>query len=166
MISVLGGSTCDTVEVALADPSFPHSILFSEKGTVNLNGTGDFVFAGAGVNEYYYIVVKHRNALEIWSSDSVSFYLQSINYDFTNASGKAYGSNQISVGSGKFAMRSGDVNQDGIINNTDVSLTENALYAFLFGYFPSDLTGDNFVEAADYSILENNASGSHSVIKP
>ncbi|TAH42252.1 MAG: hypothetical protein EYC69_06375 [Bacteroidetes bacterium] len=166
MISLLGGSVCDTIEVGLADPSFPHSILFSKKATINLNGIGDFLFTGAGISEYYYIVVKHRNALEIWSSDSISFYLQNINYDFTNASGKAYGSNQISVGGGKFAMRSGDVNQDGIINSTDVSLSESAIQSFLFGYYPADLTGDKIVEAADYSLLENNANGSIGVIKP
>ncbi len=166
MVSVLGGSVCDTIEVGLADPAFPHSILYSAKGTMNINGIGNFVFTGAGLNEYYYIVVKHRNALEIWSSDSVSFYLQNISYDFTNASGKAFGSNQLSVGGGKYAMHSGDVNQDGVVNMADVALTESSMQSFLTGYYPADLTGDNIVEAADYSILENKATGGIVVIKP
>lgn len=166
MIGVLSPSICDSIEVCLADPSHPYSILYSVKGTIDLSGTGDFTFVGAGVNEYYYIVVKHRNALEIWTADSISFLIPSVNYDFTNASGTAYGSNEISVGGGKFAMYSGDVNQDGIIDSGDLSMMQTGLQSFLFGYYPHDLTGDAHVESADYSVVENNASGFITILKP
>ncbi len=166
MIAVLSGSFCDTIEVSLADPNPPHSLLYSVKGTIDLTGTGDFTFIGAGQNEYYYIVVKHRNSLEIWTEDSVSFFISTVNYNFTNVAGRAYGANQISVGGGKFAMYSGDINQDGIIDSADVVLMENGIQSFLYGYYSSDLNGDGIVENADYSVLDNNSSGVISVSKP
>ena len=166
MAGVLSASVCDTLEVSLASPVTPHNVLHTVKGTVDLNGTGDFTFIGAGSNEYYYIVVKHRNSLEIWSADSVSFLLPNVNYDFSNLSSKAFGSNQISVGGGKFAMYSGDLNQDGIINYTDVILSETGIQSFAYGYVVQDLNGDSFVESADFSLVENNAVSGLSVIKP
>ncbi len=166
MTGVLSASECDTVEVILADPSNPHSFLYSSKGTIDLSGTGDFVFQGAGQNEYYYIVVKHRNSLEIWSADSVSFSNPAVSYDFTDASGKAYGGNQTLVGVGKYAMYSGDVNQDGFIDNVDLIQMENGLVQFLFGYYSEDLSGDSFAEGADYALLENNLPLLLQVLKP
>ncbi len=35
-------------------------------------------------------------------------------------------------------------------------MIENALTAFLYGHLPEELTGDNVVEASDYSLVENN----------
>jgi subtilisin-like proprotein convertase family protein len=166
MTGTISPSVCDTIEVSLADPNPPHALLYTVKGTIDLTGTGDFNFVGAGQSEYYYLVVKHRNALEIWSADSVSFYIPSINYNFSNLAAKAHGANQISVGGGKFAMYSGDINQDGVINDNDVSMFESGMQSFLYGYYPHDLTGDSMIEAADFSLLENNATVTTTVSKP
>lgn len=78
-------------------------------------------------------------------------------------SNKAYGDNMkivdsVLVGSVYqyvFAIYSGDVNQDGIVESSDYSQMENAVTFGYFGYIPEDLTGDGIVESADYSIIEN-----------
>ena len=57
---------------------------------------------------------------------------------------------------GVFAIISGDVNQDGLINTSDNTAMENSLLLMTLGYYPYDLTGDNLVEAADFSLIENN----------
>ena len=47
------------------------------------------------------------------------------------------------------------MNQDGIVDASDISAIENAVG--ISGYVPTDLTGDDFVDASDISIVENNA---------
>jgi hypothetical protein len=67
---------------------------------------------------------------------------------------------------GRFAIFSGDVNQNGSINSTDYFLVESASHIFLSGYNIYDLTGDNLVESADYSFLENNIDSVINVVRP
>ena len=54
-------------------------------------------------------------------------------------------------------MYSGDVNQDKTIDGTDVGRVDNDAANFVGGYVVTDLTGDNLVESADYSLVENNS---------
>ena len=77
-----------------------------------------------------------------------------MNYDFTTLVTKAYGNNLHALGDGNFAIWSGDVNQDGIVESTDYSSVENSSQNFVFGYVNDDLTGDGIVESSDYSWLK------------
>jgi hypothetical protein len=66
----------------------------------------------------------------------------------------------------RFAIYSGDVNQDGTVDATDVSAIDNAANNFLSGYVATDLTGDNFVDGTDFAIADNNAANFVSAIRP
>ena len=66
----------------------------------------------------------------------------------------------------KYCIYSGDVNQDGIIDATDLSEVDNDAANSLSGYVRTDVTGDDFVDAEDVSIIDNNAYNSVSVIRP
>lgn len=55
-------------------------------------------------------------------------------------------------------MYSGDVDQDKVVDGTDVGLIDNAAANFLSGYVVTDLTGDNFVDGTDFAIADNNAA--------
>ena len=66
----------------------------------------------------------------------------------------------------RFAIFSGDVNQDGTIDASDVSEVDNDGYNSLSGYIRTDVTGDDFVDAADVSIVDNNAFNSVSAVTP
>lgn len=79
-----------------------------------------------------------------------------VNYDFSQDSLRAYGNNLVQVSSGQFALHSGDLNGDGMIESIDYTKMENDVLSILFGYQISDLTGDGIVESADYSLMENN----------
>jgi subtilisin-like proprotein convertase family protein len=131
-----------------------------------------FEFASAVVEPgiAYYIKVTHRNSIETWSSGFITFdFLSNMaEYNMVSLKNSAYGSNMIQVQSNPnwFAMFSGDVNQDGTIDITDLSLIENASTQFLMGYVPEDLNGDNFVDLSDALIAENNAYNFVSVIRP
>lgn len=154
--AIVSAALCDTVQVSLAAAVSPHAELYSANGLLDTAGNVSVNFPVGVWGSYWYIVLKHRNALETWSADSILLNLASINYNFTTAASQAYGSNQRNLGAGVFGIYSGDINQDGFINDADQTLLENASAAMISGYLPADLTGDNVIESADYSLLENN----------
>ncbi|HRU61170.1 MAG TPA: hypothetical protein P5565_06830, partial [Bacteroidia bacterium] len=145
----------DSINIALVD---------SASGLVGLEGVGIVQDDGSVavswsdsllIGERCYIRVRHRNSLETWSA--VPLTVQSVmSYDFSSSAGSAYGANLRELGNGRFALWSGDVNQDQLIEASDYTAVENAALNFVFGYVPTDLTGDLLVEATDYSIVENN----------
>jgi hypothetical protein len=152
---------CDTISVALINPLFPFNQLYVTSGVIDIYGFGMFVFPNAILNTEYYLVVRHRNSLEAWSSLPV-YASVSITYDFTVSDTTAYGGNLADLGDGNFALWSGDISggqqggQDGVIDDIDLLHVESAALNFSSGYKASDITGDNMTELVDYSIIENN----------
>jgi hypothetical protein len=157
MRNVSSLTTCDTIEVCLAAATYPHSIVYSVRGPIQSTGNGSFDFPSAALGQSYYIVVKHRNSLQTWSSLPVLLSTAISTYDFTTGVSQAFGDNLVDQG-GKYAIISGDVNQDGRIDIFDFALIENASVLFQYGYIPEDITGDGLVESGDYSLIENNLS--------
>jgi hypothetical protein len=66
----------------------------------------------------------------------------------------------------KYAVYSGDTNQDGTVDATDVSAIDNDASNFVGGYVVTDLTGDNFVDGTDFAIADNNAANFVSAVTP
>lgn len=154
---------CDTITVELHSTTSPYSLLYSVKGTIDVNGNGSFVFSAARAFSYY-IVVKHRNALSVWSASSVLLNAATISYNFSDVANKAFGSNMKQLAVGVYGMYSGDVDQNGSITLTDFTDAENKARNFTIGYSLDDVTGNSFVESADCSLVENNIG--KSVSKP
>lgn len=150
----------DTIEVQSRSNVSPYNILkknkvFTDSGLVSVRVD---LFSDS------YYVVKYRNAIETWSA--FSLYFMPPYYYFTDSAASAYGSNQVLVGS-RYCIYSGDVNQDGIIEGTDISRIDNDAYNFVSGSFLStDLNGDDIVDGNDFAICENNAFKFVSVISP
>jgi hypothetical protein len=130
---------------------------------LNVNGNAAATFPA--LSGSHYIVLKHRSAMEIWSASPVAMST-SVSYDFSTAASQAFGSNQVQVGAGIFAMWSGDINQDGVIESADYALVENSVLSILFGYEVSDITGDGVTESSDYALIENNLPGVIFVARP
>ena len=159
----------DTVRVYLRNNTNPYSIVDSAAAVINATTfTGTFCFNYAPTGTYY-LQVRQRNHLETWSkSGGESYTAGSVNsYNFTTSSSQAYGSNQILSGS-KYCMYGGDVAggissgeiynyQDGSIDAADLSAIDNDALNSLSGYYPSDVTGDDFVDSGDLSITDNNS---------
>lgn len=158
----------DTVSVYLRDASSPYEIIDFATAVVNSSGYGLFQFSNAFNNVDYYIQLEHRNSLETWSNIPQQFTENSLNYDFTTSANKAYGDNMIQVDASpvRFAICSGDVNQDGVIDASDISLIDNDASNFESGYLPTDINGDSIIDGADMAIADNNASNFISVIRP
>ncbi len=83
-----------------------------------------------------------------------------------NAQNNAYGDNQKEVEPGVFAIYSGDINQDGVIDLFDQIILDNDLYNFAFGYVLSDLNGDSVTDLFDQIILDNNLFNFVAVYSP
>ncbi len=66
----------------------------------------------------------------------------------------------------RFAIFSGDVNQDGNADALDLGIVENDAFNFVSGYVASDVTGDNVTDALDLAIISNNALNFVSKITP
>jgi len=160
----------DTVTVYLRNTSSPFAKIDSSKKELYGPGTGQyFTFNNAQNNIPYYVEVKHRNALETWSAVPVTFVSDNTSIAFSVDAIYAYGNNEIQVDDSPynvFAFYSGDVNQDGIIDASDLSIVENDVSNSVSGYVPADLNGDDFVDASDLSIVENNVALGVFVVTP
>jgi hypothetical protein len=153
----------DTVKVELRNISAPYSLIDQTKILLDENGQGDARFYNAVNGTPYYIVLKHRNAIETWSSTPQTFIANSMNYDFTTGQNKAYGNNLKLIGT-KWCIYGGDVNQNGIIDDVDLNLVFMDNVNGATGYIKTDLNGDSFTEIEDLNIVfRNNALGIHKV---
>ena len=148
----------DTMTVYLRNTASPYTKVDSAKAvidSVNFTGLFKYSYAPAGT---YFIAVKHFNSIETWSkSGGVAMNLtDTAFYDFTTAASQAYGNNLKLKGS-KYCAYSGDINQDGIIDASDLIKVYNDSYAGLTGRFlVSDMNGDSIVDASDISTADNN----------
>ncbi|MEO8211430.1 MAG: SBBP repeat-containing protein, partial [bacterium] len=158
----------DTARVYLRNASAPYNTIDSSKKLLSSAGTGAFLFSNAANGVNYYLMVKHRNSIETWSSSAIQFSAGSSTYNFATVSTQAYGSNEtrIDLSPLRFAIYSGDANQDGSVDLTDGSLVDNDAYNFLTGYIKTDVNGDDAVDIADATITDNNAFNFVSKITP
>lgn len=159
----------DTVSVYLRSAVSPFSKIDSAKGIIDsLNFSGLFTFKNA-LSGTYFIVVKHFNSIETWSKaggESLILDGSIHNYNFTNASTQAYGKN-LKLKASKYCIYSGDVNQDGVIDGSDLIRIHTDAFNFVTGIrIPTDLNGDSFVDGTDYSIGDNNGFNFVGVVSP
>lgn len=155
----------DTAFAYIRNFASPYQIVDSAKAVLNSAGLGSFSFGNADNATNYYLVVKHRNSIETWSGTSVSFTLNQLVYNFTNAASKAYGSNLKLKGT-KYCIYSGDSNQNGNVDASDMAIIDNDVYIFATGYLPTDVDGNGNVDANDLSIVDNNSSSFVIMIRP
>jgi len=158
----------DTARVYLRNIISPYAIVDSSNCYLSSSGTGTCAFTNAVNGTNYYLDFRHRNSIETWSAAGQSFADFFGTFDFSNANSQAYGNNMVQVNTSpvKFAIYSGDVNQDGFVELSDVVLVYNDAGNFVTGYVNTDVNGDNLVDLSDVVITYNNASAFVSKITP
>lgn len=148
------GSTMkpDTVTVELRSSTSPFSLVDQAKIFLNSSGQGSARFYNAENGVPYYIVLKHRSAIETWSALPQTFFSNNLTYDFTSGQDKAFGNNLKLIGT-KWCIYGGDVNQDGFVETADVNLVfaDNVIGAT--GYISTDLNGDMLTEVEDLNVV-------------
>lgn len=169
---VLYPTLCDTLTMELHNTISPYALSYLSNGTINVTGNGSFVFPTTALGQQFYVVVNHRNALQTWSANPVTL-TSGGTYDFSGSAASAFGSNQIQVSPGVFAIYSGDISNgtsggvaDGQVNISDLNELQSFVTQFLNNYNYHDLNGDFLVESLDYSLMENNLNLNLVVKKP
>lgn len=145
----------DTLTVQLRNSLSPFNLVDESKIVVNSSGIGSGSFLNANNGTPYYLVVKHRNAVETWSALPQTFASNTLSYDFTTDANKAYGNNLKLIGT-KWCIYGGDVNQDGFVAAADLNLVFNNNVAGTIGYHVTDLNGDMITEIEDLNIVFKN----------
>lgn len=154
----------DTVKVLIRNNSSPYEIKDSACGYPDTSGNAEFDFSHLNNATNYFLVLKHRNSIETWSSAGNKFINNALSYNFTSSASSSYGNNLVLKGS-RYCVYGGDVDQDGIVDASDLSIVKNDASGGLEGYISSDVTGDEYTDAEDISLVENNVSrGTVSVI--
>lgn len=143
----------DTTAVDLADETCiiaRKACLIDSSGYVRDSfGSMDLDFE-AFVTDSIFIVVHHRNHLAVISSIALIRSEGKFAYDFTIGETQAYGAASAlkNVGSGQYAMISGDSNQDGTVNTDDLD-TVWKIQSGMMGYLSSDFNLDFEVDNRD-----------------
>ena len=157
----------DQVSIELHNSTAPYATAYTYNaidlsigGTLSIN-TISYLASGS-----YYIVIKHRNSVELWSSVPVSFAGTTMDYNFSTSVSQAFGSAMKDLGSGVFGMYAGDVNQDGIVDAGDMVVVDNDASNFVTGYVANDVNGDGIVNETDLQLINANASGFAGKSKP
>jgi hypothetical protein len=160
------GTTADQVSVELHNSSVYSTIAYTFNN-VNLSTAGALSATVPGIlSGSYYVTIRHRNSIATTTASAVSFTGSSISYIFTNAASKAYGSNMKSVSGGYWAIFTGDVNQDGLVDSGDMIPVDNANFTFTTGYIPTDVNGDGLVDSSDLILVDNNSKDFVSSVTP
>jgi hypothetical protein len=154
----------DTVVVFLIHPT-NFGVVNNQKALLYRDGSIKCNFAGQ--TGTYLLAIQHRNTIKTWSSGTITFAPNQVAmYDFTHAASQAFGSNQVEVDNGIFAIYSGDLDHDGIIDNNDFSIWESNANDFITGYEATDINGDGISDNTDFSVWEGNANNFVSMQQP
>ncbi len=158
----------DTATLILRNFDNPAIIYDSARALLSQIGQGRFSFTNIPYDARCYLQVKHRNSIETWGSQVISFNRFSSSYLMYLSDIAAFGNNLIQVDTSPvaFAIYSGDCNQDGTVDATDLSMIDNDAQNFVGGYVVTDLTGDDFVDGTDFAIADNNATNFVSAVVP
>ncbi len=130
-------------------------LLQADGDVVDVDGTSPVEFTNLQPGSYY-VVVNHRNHLEIMTPGALPLSRTPYPHDFTTgaAYGNLSGNVQKNLGGGEFGMYEGDVNNDGVINASDRSMAWN--FRNQTGYLNTDSNLDGVTNAGDRSQIWNN----------
>jgi hypothetical protein len=156
----------DTIDIDLRKAISPYDLVETQRGLGGQGLVKQFTFYNALSTTNYYLVVRHRNSITTWSkSGGEAFVSGSLSYDFTSAAAQAFGNNMVLVGS-DYSFYTGDVQQNGTVDLTDIVAIFNDANAFVSGYVVTDLNCDDIVDLTDLVFANNNSSMFISVVAP
>ena len=160
-----GETIADKLTIELhAGSNYSNIIYTATNVSLNTNGTASFTLPSS-YNGNYYVTIRQRNHILTATAFPVSFNTSTVNFNF-DLPGKAFGSNLGMMIDGKYVFYAGDVNQDGLVDGTDLSDIDNRSTVAASGYLPEDVNGDGLIDGSDLSITGNNADVAIGAITP
>ncbi len=154
----------DTIKIQLNN-AITYDSIFAWIGVLDTSGMAYANFPTSILGDSFYVSVSHRNSIQTWSSAPIVMGLSN-SYDFTDAASKAYGANQVDLGSGVFGFYSGDINQDGSIDFLDYPDLDFSSLNGDLGYLVTDLNGDASVDFLDYPTIDANSLNGIVLLRP
>lgn len=155
----------DTLTVNLRGNVSPYPLIESSKANFDAAGQGVLTYSIALSDTSYYLQIHHRNSIETWSATPQTFTNSALSYDLTTSDAQAYGNNLKLKGS-EYTIFSGDVNQDGAVELSDIVSVFNDAAIFNGGYISTDVNGDGVADLGDIIITFNNASSFVAAVTP
>jgi len=157
-------SDVDVITVELRSPSNLDVVVYSVSPILQTNGSVQCVFPAGAIGASYYIVVKHRAAIPLWSGNPIIMAASSA-FSFANNSVNAYSDGSITpmhtLVPSLFGIWLGELNDDGYLDGIDYAVYETDTYLSQYGglyLLDGDLNGDAYVDASDYAVFDFNAS--------
>jgi len=153
----------DIITVELRSPSNLNVVAYSVSPILQANGSVQCVFPAGALGGSFYIVVKHRSSLPLWSANPVAMS-NATALSFANNITNAYSGGSIApmktLVSGLYASRLGELIEDGYLDALDYSSLETDIYSSQYGglyLLDGDLNGDSYVDASDYAVFDFNS---------
>ncbi len=161
-----GDGIADQITIELHDSATYATVIHAATNAeLRTNGTSKIMIP-AEYNGSYYITIRHRNGITTTSAAPVAFLPGTVFYDFSDSSDKAYEGNTLQKEEGIYVFYGGDVNQDGIVDGSDMAAVDNRTAVFASGYLAEDCNGDGLIDGSDMSIIDNNAAGYIGSVSP
>jgi len=131
------------------------------------NGSVQCVFPVCALYGSYYIVVKHRAAIPIWSANPITLSATTT-YNFSNNLANIYAHSDVlvptmhTINSGLYGMWMGEMIDDDFLDAVDYSPYDADVYLSGYGglyLLDGDFNGDSYVDAVDYgSVFDYNSN--------
>ncbi|HMR40490.1 MAG TPA: hypothetical protein PKA90_08660, partial [Ignavibacteria bacterium] len=146
------------VHILLAESTPPYNVVDTGFAYMDVQGMSNVYTFPRALTGNYYLIAKHFNCIETWSSAPVYVAPNTFTtYDFTTGASQAFGDNMVQKGS-RWCLYSGDVNQNGTIDLNDVvSIYNDASEFVAVLYAVTDLNGDSVTDLSDLLIGFNNS---------
>lgn len=166
----VAGSVVDWIKIEIRDAANPAAKLQSKSLLLKPNGAvvevDDTLPKFVGQSSPVRVAVFHRNHVAILSNPIASFNAGTAVYDFTTALNKASqlpsDPPQMGLINGKWYMWAGDVNGDGAVDATDMTIANKDFLDGLYDqYLFTDVNLDGGVDATDGSIMNNSLINGH-----
>ena len=153
----------DVITVELRSEASLNVVAYSVSPILQKNGSVQCSFPVAAYGNSYYVVVKHRSSLPLWSANPITIS-GSTALSFANNITNAYTNGSIApmktLVSGLYASRLGELLRDGYLDALDYSSLETDIYSSQYGglyLLDGDLNGDSYVDASDYAVFDFNS---------
>lgn len=147
----------DWVVVELRNKNLPTQVLASRAALLERDGdiVGTDGFARLNFNlaaDLYYVAMRHRNHLSVMSSSAVRLDANEFSLDLTLSSTMTFGTQaQNSLGGGRMALWSGDVNRDGKLQYVGNGNDRDPILTAIGGLVPSNTVQGYRLEDVDLS---------------
>jgi hypothetical protein len=160
-----GASTdVDVITIELRSASNLDVVAYSVSPILQTNGNVQCVFPAGAVGGSYYIVVKYRTSIPLWSANPVTMSASTV-FNFANNITNAYTDGSLApmktLTSGLYGIRLGEMNGDGYVDGVDFSAFQTDVYSSSYSglyLLNGDFNGDTYVDASDFSVFDFNAS--------